>query len=96
VYPSRRSWERLSKTIADQDMKAMASSGILYHLTTSFVGFEAAVALVDYVNKYQKIVTVENILDGKHKLTKDFKINDHNALIERSIPVPTLICESPL
>jgi len=82
-YPSRRSWERLSKTIANQDMKALAKSGTLYHLTTAFVGFEAAVALVDYVNKYQKIVTVEDILDGKHKLTEKFKINDHNALIER-------------
>ena len=30
-----------------------------------------------------EIVTVEAILEGKHKLTKDFKINDHNALIER-------------
>jgi hypothetical protein len=83
VYPSRRSWERLSKTVGDQDLKALAGSGVLYHLTTSFVGFEAAVALVDYVNKYQKIVTVEDILEGKHKLTEKFKINDHNALIER-------------
>ena len=83
VYPSRRSWERLSKTVGDQDLKALASTGVLYHLTTGFVGFEAAVALVDYVNKYQKIVTVEDILEGKHKLTEKFKINDHNALIER-------------
>ena len=64
-------------------MKALASNGILYHLTTSFVGFEAAVALVDYVKNYNKIVTVEEILEGKHALTKDFGINDHNALIER-------------
>ena len=83
VYPSRRSWERLSKTIANQDMKALASNGILYHLTTSFVGFEAAVALVDYVKNYNKIVTVDEILEGKHALTKNFSINDHNALIER-------------
>jgi midasin (ATPase involved in ribosome maturation) len=83
VYPSRRSWERLSRTLGDQDLKALANTGILYHLTTGFVGFEAAVALVDYVKNYNKIVTVEDILEGKHKLTKDFKINDHNALIER-------------
>lgn len=83
VYPSRRSWERLSKALGDQDVKALANNGILYHLTTGFVGFEAGVALVDYVKNYNKIVTVEEILEGKHKLTKDFSINDHNALIER-------------
>ena len=83
VYPSRRSWERLSRTIGDQDVKALANSGILYHLTTGFVGFEAGVALVDYVKNYNKIVTVEEILEGKHALTTKFTINDHNALIER-------------
>ena len=83
VYPSRRSWERLSQTIDTQDLKALASTGVLYHLATSFVGFEAAVSLVDYVKNYNKIVTVEEILEGKHALTKDFSINDHNALIER-------------
>ncbi len=83
VYPSRRSWERLSQTIGDQDVKALANTGVLYHLTTGFVGFEAGVALVDYVKNYNKIVTVEEILDGKHSLTTKFTINDHNALIER-------------
>ena len=83
VYPSRRSWERLSRTVDGQDLKALANNGSLYHLATGFIGFEGAVALVDYVKNYNKIVTVEDILEGKHKLTKDFKINDHNALIER-------------
>lgn len=83
VYPSRRSWERLSKTIQNEDIKALVSSGVLYHLATGFVGFEAAVTLVDYVKNYKKIVTVEDILEGRYEMTKDFSINDHNALIER-------------
>lgn len=83
VYPSRRSWERLSRTVDNQDLKALANTGVLYHLATGFIGFEGAVALVDYVKNYNKIVTVEDILEGKHALTEKFKINDHNALIER-------------
>ena len=83
VYPSRRSWERLSKTVAKNDIKVMADNGSLYHISCGFVGFEASVALVDYVKKYQKIVTVEDILKGKYKLTSKFSINDHGALIER-------------
>ncbi len=82
VYPSRRSWERLSKTLNGLDK--IDHSPTLYHLATAFVGFEAAIALNDFVKNYDRQVTVEDILDdGKLELTKDWKINDHNALIEK-------------
>ena len=83
VYPSRRSWDRLSDALLAMggDIK---QSPVLYHLASSFIGFEGAVAFNDFVANYKKIVTVENILDeGKLDLCKDFKINDHNALIEK-------------
>ena len=82
VYPSRRSWERLSKTLNGLDK--IEHSPVLYHLATGFVGFEAAIALNDFIKNYERQVTVEDILDdGKLELTKDWKINDHNALIEK-------------
>ena len=82
VYPSRRSWERLSKTLSGLDK--IEHSPTLYHLSTAFVGFEAAIALNDFIKNYERQVTVEDILDdGKLELTKDWKINDHNALIEK-------------
>ena len=82
VYPSRRSWERLSKTLSGLDK--IDHSPTLYHLATAFVGFEAAIALNDFIKNYERQVTVEDILDdGKLELTKDWKINDHNALIEK-------------
>ena len=82
VYPSRRSWERLSKTLSGLDK--IDHSPTLYHLATAFVGFEAAIALNDFVKNYDRQVTVEDILDdGKLELTKEWKINDHNALIEK-------------
>ena len=53
-------------------------------MSTAFVGFEAAIALNDFVKNYDRQVTVEDIIDdGKLELTKDWKINDHNALIEK-------------
>ena len=82
VYPSRRSWERLSKTLNGLDK--IEHSPVLYHLATGFVGFEATIALNDFIKNYERQVTVEDILDdGKLELTKDWKINDHNALIEK-------------
>ena len=82
VYPSRRSWVRLSDAL--RSMGDIKQSPVLYHLASSSIGFEGAVAFNDFVANYKKIVTVENILDeGKIDLTNEFKINDHNALIER-------------
>jgi len=82
VYPSRRSWERLSKTLSG--LNKIEHSPTLYHLSTAFVGFEAAIALNDFIKNYDRQVTVEDIIDdGKLELTKDWKINDHNALIEK-------------
>ncbi len=83
VYPSRRSWERLSNTLVGMN-RELEGGPMLYHLTTSFVGFEAAVAFNDFMKNYERQVTVENILDeGKIELTSDWKINDHNAMIEK-------------
>jgi len=82
VYPSRRSWERLSKTL--DGLEEIEHGPILYHLTTSFVGFEAAVAFNDFMKNYERQVSVENILDeGRLELTENWKINDHNAMIEK-------------
>ena len=82
IYPSRRSWERLSNAL--QSVGEVKHSPTLYHLAHSFIGFEGAMALNDYIKNYSKVVTPEQILDeGKVDLTKKFKINDHNSLIEK-------------
>jgi len=82
VYPSRRSWERLAKTLSG--LEEIEYGTTLYHLTTSFVGFEAAVAFNDFMKNYERQVTVDNIInEGKIELTEDWKINDHNAMIEK-------------
>ena len=82
VYPSRRSWERLDNAIKGLGPK-VTSSPVLYHLASSFIGFEGAVAFNDFVTNYKSVVTPEDIIDeGRQELVADFKINDHNALIE--------------
>jgi hypothetical protein len=86
VYPSRRSWVRLNSTIANAglfgDFKANRS--IIYNLACAFVGFEAAVSLGDFIEKYERIVTPEDVINaGRISATADFKINDHLALIEK-------------
>ena len=83
VYPSRRSWERLSTTLSGMG-DTIEGSTVVYHIATSFIGFEGAVAFKDFLDKYDRQVTIENLLDeGKIEQTKAWKINDHNAMVEK-------------
>ena len=83
VYPSRRSWERLSQTLQGLG-NDIESSPLLYQLSCAFIGFEGAVAFNDFMKNYERQVTIEDLLDdGKLDLVADWKINDHNAMIEK-------------
>jgi len=84
VYPSRRSWDRLDQTLKQNDTYSEPRSSMVFNLASVFVGFEAAVALVDFIKNYSKLVTVKDIVvDGKLELTETFGINDHSALVEK-------------
>jgi len=83
VYPSRRSWDRLNDCLSNANLLTEASP-TLFTLASAFVGFEAAVAFNDFVQNYDRQVTVSDLLDeGKHDKTEDFTINDHSAMIEK-------------
>ena len=76
------SWVRLDKALSKLDKIVAGSS--LYQLTHAFVGMEAATAFNDFINSYNFQVTIEDILDdGKFDLIKEWKNNDHLALIEK-------------
>lgn len=88
VYPSRRSWDRLNQCLvagallSGEDFKA--NGPVIYQLATGFVGFEAAVAFNDFVQNYERQVTIENLLDeGRIELTADWGVNEHAAMIDK-------------
>ena len=87
VYPSRRSWDRFSECAVGAGLlgeTAKETLPTLYELGCAFVGFEAAVSFRDFVEKYERQVTVEMILDGGQiEKTAEFGINDHSALVEK-------------
>ena len=86
VYPSRRSWVRFNDTVDAACLLAEPKQNLapIYNLAAAFLGFEAAVSFRDFVENYERIVTVEDILvHGKVDSTKDFGINDHLALVEK-------------
>lgn len=88
VYPSRRSWARLNECLTNggflgNDAKAHLTT--TYEIGCAFVGFEAAVAFRDFVDKYERQVTVQDIIDGKLDKVKDWGINDHTAMCDKLV-----------
>ena len=85
VYPSRRSWVRFARTV--EPLALFAEEGdrdLLLNLCTGFVGFEAAVALRDFVQKYEYQVSIEDLLDdGAFDKIEKWGINDHAAMVEK-------------
>ena len=83
VYPSRRSWERLSQTLDAAGVK-YEQSPVIYHLAQGFVGMEAAIAFNDYLREYKNELTVEQLLnDGRVDDTNGWVINEHTAMVEK-------------
>lgn len=86
VYPSRRSWARFSESatagrlLGDDSKKHLS---MIYELGCGYVGFEAAVAFRDFVEKYERQVTVDDILSGRLEKTKGWGINDHTAMCDK-------------
>jgi hypothetical protein len=85
VYPSRRSWHRLSNTLSSANLiVAGETSAALFNIATAYIGFEGAVSFQDYVKKCQKDVQPKDIIDdAEFNLTKNFDINQHSALVDK-------------
>lgn len=83
-YPSRRSWSRVSQTLAKSNILERGATPELQAIVQGFVGFEASTAFTDFIRNYDRQVKVEEVLNGKAlKLTKKFSLNEHLALIEK-------------
>ena len=89
VYPSRRSWDRLNECLAAVDSSgtniiSRGCGNTLFNLASAFVGFEAAVSLNDFIQNYERQVSVDDILvEGKLDKVEEWGINDHSAMVEK-------------
>ena len=81
-YPSRRSWKRLNDVLAQADQ--LEAGPAMFNLAQSFVGFEAAVALNDFAKNYERVVTVDQLLNVERtEALAAFSLNEHCALVEK-------------
>jgi len=91
VYPSRRSWFRLNECLTSAGMlgkdkdETKSVLPAIYELGCAFIGMEGSVALRDFVEKYERQISIDDVFNGKHDSLKSLPINDHLALIEKMI-----------
>jgi MoxR-like ATPase len=82
-YPSRRSWKRLNDVLAGAGYLEEAGPE-MFALAQSFVGFEAAVAFNDFAQNYERVITVDQLLNGERKDTlAALSMHEQLALIEK-------------
>lgn len=83
-YPSRRSWKRCSDVLANANLFTGNYNKDTVPLAAAFIGYEAAIEFGSFVQNYKQVVHPEDILiHGKHKLVKDFVMNQHIQLIDK-------------
>jgi hypothetical protein len=86
VYPSRRSWKRLNDVLVGADMFNEKNMKDIRNIAVGFVGYEAAIALHDFVEKYDRQVTPEEVIvEGKIEKTEKFTLIEHCALIDKMV-----------
>jgi hypothetical protein len=86
VYPSRRSWAHFDKCLQMAELTGEeifnGDSPLIYFIGDGYVGKEASIAFKNYLEKYERVITVEDVLDNKKDLSK-LELNEANALIDK-------------
>ena len=69
VAPNPASWARLDESLRHMGMVpselAGAGNTSIYAMSTGFVGVEAAIAYSEFIKRYERIISVDDVLDGK-------------------------------
>jgi len=63
VYPSRRSWARLSDVLVNAKLIDEPENSLFYSLSLGLVGTEASIAWTDFVKNMDRQVSAEDVLD---------------------------------
>jgi hypothetical protein len=90
VCPNPASWDRLSQSLGHCEMVLENLSGKrpegLYAMSMGFVGVEAAIALADYVQNRERVISAEDVLDnweGTKDKVKNLLASEATAIVAR-------------
>lgn len=88
VYPSRRSWAHFDKCLQLANVDGQnffeGESEDIYFVGEGYVGTEASIAFKTYIEKHDRQITVEDVLDNtKPDLIQSIELNEANVLIDK-------------
>jgi hypothetical protein len=91
VIPTPASWHRLDESLRHMGMAPSAIAGGrpegFYALSTGFIGTEAAISYVDFVSRYERIISAEDVITGKVKknVVKELNASEALAVLDKII-----------
>tara|TARA_R110000824_G_scaffold174589_2_gene352764 strand:+ start:253 stop:1335 length:1083 start_codon:yes stop_codon:yes gene_type:complete len=91
VIPTPASWHRLDESLRHMGMVPSELAGNrpdgLYALSAGFVGTEAAIAYSEFIARYERVISAEDVLNGKidSKRAKDLVASEGLAVIGKVI-----------
>jgi len=90
VLPTPASWHRLDTSLTHMgidlsDRASKKDDGMVYSVARGFVGTEAAISYVDFIEKYENVISAEDLLNGKVEVNKlkALKASDISSLVQK-------------
>lgn len=91
VCPNPASWERLHESLIHAGWRPLEMAGTrpegFYALCTGFIGTEAAIAFTEFVAKYEKQISAEDVMTGRidKKRAKSLKASESLAVLDKLV-----------
>ena len=91
VMPTPASWHRLDESLSHMGWPASEVAGSrpdgFYALAQGFVGTEAAIAVTEFVAKYEKQISAEDVMSGRvsKKQAKALKASESLAVLDKIV-----------
>ena len=91
VIPTPASWHRLDTCLQHMKLSPSEVAGSrpegLYALSTGFVGTEAAIAFSEFIAKYERVISAEDVITGKvtKDRAEDLQASEALAVIEKLV-----------
>ena len=91
VIPTPASWHRLDESLRHMGIVPSEIAGSrpdgMYALSTGFVGTEASIAYTEFVSRYERVISAEDILSGKidKARAKDLQASEALAVIDKMV-----------
>jgi hypothetical protein len=89
VCPNPASWHRLDASLQHMSLAPSEIAGSrpdgMYALASGFIGQEAAIAFTEFVNRYERVISAENVLDGNitTKQAKELIASEATAVLDK-------------